>query len=90
MLGFGGSIYWMVFLYLFAANAFFLVSSASIVYHTHTQISPQLRSLRTLVLHDPAANPANPYTPAQRSYRVIFLFTVAVLQIPFMLTLTWV
>ena len=28
MLGFGGSIYWLVFLYLFTANAFFLVSSA--------------------------------------------------------------
>jgi hypothetical protein len=31
MLGFGGSIYWLVFLYLFAANAFFLVSSVLIV-----------------------------------------------------------
>ena len=30
MLGFGASVYWMVFLYLFAANAFFLVSSVLI------------------------------------------------------------
>ena len=27
MLGFGASVYWMVFLYLFTANAFFLVGS---------------------------------------------------------------
>jgi len=86
---------WMlVFIYSFLANAFFLVRPSSLGHFSPPLIcvSPQLRSLRSVVLPDPSisisTNP-NPTTtvtvnPAQRRRRITFLFFEAVLQILYM------
>lgn len=58
------SLYWTIFIYLFAANGFFL-----------------LRSLRAMVLA-PASSTASRQNASLRSYRVMFLFSVAALQVP--------
>ncbi|KAG8800959.1 hypothetical protein FRC16_001595 [Serendipita sp. 398] len=66
ILHFRASLYWAVFLYLFGAIGFFL-----------------LRSLRAMVLAtsaNAAASGASRQNASLRSYRVLFLFTVAAFQ----------
>lgn len=62
----GRWIYWITFLYMFAANAFFL-----------------LRSLRYVVLPDPASPSSVTVTQGQRTSRIQFLFGIAMSQIVF-------
>lgn len=60
------SVYWTLFVYLFAAHGFFL-----------------LRSLRALVLApSTTTTSASRQNASLRSYRVLFLFSVAALQVP--------
>lgn len=86
-----GYVYWAVFVYVFCANAFFLVSRASLPPTRLKLQSPQLRSLRYVVLPDPSlqgafadtsnATATSTVTHAQRSRRIKFLFFIAVSQI---------
>ena len=82
----GRTIYSIVFLYAFAANAFFLVNllllpSGGI----DLTCSRQLRSLRSVVLPD-LSSTATPVTVshAQRKRRITFLFFEAVIQVVYM------
>jgi hypothetical protein len=69
----GRTLYWVVFIYAFSANAFFL-----------------LRSLRYVVLPDPAAqSDAHTLNHAQRSRRIKFLFLIALSQLLYMGILVW-
>jgi hypothetical protein len=89
MLNVGRTIYGLVFLYAFFANAFFLVS---LLFHSQSHSRPdtilqlQLRSLRSVVLPDAINSPANVGTvnPSQRKKRITFLFLEAVSQIIYM------
>lgn len=62
----GRWLYWLTFLYMFAANAFFF-----------------LRSLRYVVLPDPASPSSVTVTQGQRAARIQFLFGIAMSQILF-------
>jgi hypothetical protein len=89
MLNFGTTIYSLVFLYAFFANAFFLVKPVfrSLSHcRPNTVDPPQLRSLRSVVLPDALNSPANVGTvnPSQRKKRITFLFLEAVSQIIYM------
>jgi protein transport protein YIF1 len=89
MLNFGSTIYGLVFLYAFFANAFFLVSlrlSSSSHADLIRLVIPKLRSLRSVVLPDALNSPANVGTvnPSQRKKRITFLFLEAVSQIIYM------
>ncbi|KAF9218602.1 hypothetical protein BS17DRAFT_791073 [Gyrodon lividus] len=64
----GTTIYWLVFLYAFAANAFFLLRSLRSV------VLPDLASTTTPVT----------VSPAQRKRRITFLFLEAVVQVVYM------
>lgn len=89
MLNVGSTIYGLVFLYAFFANAFFLVRLLAFrppVANLMQYIPPQLRSLRSVVLPDALNSPANVGTvnPSQRKRRITFLFLEAVSQIVYM------
>jgi hypothetical protein len=91
MLNVGRTIYGIVFLYAFLANAFFLVSPCYfflcyLVSNLIQYSASQLRSLRSVVLPDALNSPANVGTvnPSQRKRRITFLFLEAVSQIIYM------
>ena len=89
MLNVGNTIYGIVFLYAFFANAFFLVSVLFLLlfsYQPNRIAASQLRSLRSVVLPDALNSPANVGTvnPSQRKRRITFLFLEAVSQIIYM------
>jgi len=79
------TIYFIVFLYAFAANAFFLVGPSASRPQTDLTSSCQLRSLRSVVLPD-LSSTATPVTvsQAQRKRRITFLFFEAVIQVVYM------
>ncbi|KAF8559480.1 hypothetical protein OG21DRAFT_1453973 [Imleria badia] len=81
----GMTIYSIVFLYAFAANAFFLASLRSRLAFNDLTCSRQLRSLRSAVLPD-LSSTATPVTVshAQRKRRITFLFFEAVVQVVYM------
>ncbi|KAG1717887.1 YIF1-domain-containing protein [Suillus lakei] len=71
LLNLGPTIYALVFLYAFAANALFIAQ----------MLTPwQLRSLRSVVLPDSPAN-VGTVNPASKKRRITFLFLEAVLQV---------
>lgn len=80
MLGWSRWLYWIAFLYVFAANAFFLVRAPVCV---DSMSDRQLRSLRYVVLPDPAMTSSVAVTHSQRTSRIQFLFGIAVSQIVF-------
>jgi protein transport protein YIF1 len=84
LLGFEGVVYWGVFFYTFAANAFFIVSPPSNAAQLLLlrSLRPQLRSLRYVVLPDPSSPSSVTITHSQRSKRIQFLFAIAVAQLP--------
>lgn len=79
----GRTLWLLVFFYFFLANAFFLVRN-SCEYQYNSSDSYQLRSLRSLVLLDPATAGTATISPASRRRRITFLFLEAVLQIFYM------
>ena len=81
----GRTIWGLVFLYAFLANAFFLVSTSA-PRRTLLTINLKLRSLRSVVLPDANQSPAHVGTVnhAQRRRRITFLFLEAVSQILYM------
>jgi hypothetical protein len=82
----GRTLYGIVFIYSFLANALFLVGGVSSSLIISFLISVQLRSLRSVVLPDAINTPANVGTvnPAQRRRRITFLFLEAVSQVVYM------
>ncbi|KAH7890371.1 YIF1-domain-containing protein [Phlebopus sp. FC_14] len=98
LLSTGAWIYSLVFVYAFAANAFFLFLLTSLLsLRTHTPslhrfldriLFSQLRTLRQVVLPDlsstPTPSPVTIISPAQRKRRVTFLFLEAVVQFVYM------
>ncbi|KAG8931736.1 hypothetical protein FRC02_002288 [Tulasnella sp. 418] len=69
----GPKMWWAVFVYTFASNGFFL-----------------LRSLRYVILPEPTVNVGNSgVTPAQRGWRIKFLFALAMSQLLYMGILAW-
>lgn len=93
LLNLGRLFYWMVFVYAFSANAFFLVCFQCFAVSLF-DVWLQLRSLRHVVLPDPTSSPANvsvgnanTITPGQRRMRIQFLLFIAVTQFLYMLVL---
>lgn len=93
----GRTVWMLVFLYAFLANAFFLVrpslllsfflySLYSLLLRGPAFLTQQLRSLRSVVLPDVSGAPAavGTVSHAQRSRRITFLFVVAVTQVLYM------
>ncbi|KAG2351905.1 YIF1-domain-containing protein [Suillus spraguei] len=72
LLNLGPTVYVLVFVYAFAANALF-----------HSMSECPLRSLRSVVLPDSPAN-VGTVNPASRKRRIAFLFLEAVLQVIYM------
>lgn len=77
LLNLGRMFYWLVFVYAFSANAFFLLRSLRHVVLPDPTSSPANVSVSN----------ANTVTPAQRRMRIQFLFFVAVTQVVYMLIL---
>ncbi|KAG6855825.1 hypothetical protein H0H87_010437 [Tephrocybe sp. NHM501043] len=76
----------LLFIYVFLANAFFLVrplSSLSLSLSFTTNPFPQLRTLRSLVLPDAHSSPSQ-LAPAARRRLIIFLFLEATAQVLYM------
>lgn len=86
--GTGGWVGWGVFAYTFMANAFFLVSPASILLSQSVLTTWQLRSLKYVLLPSddgPGNAGMQPIARSQRSRRTQFLFVYSyVVQFAFM------
>ncbi|KAG7443013.1 YIF1-domain-containing protein [Guyanagaster necrorhizus] len=87
-LNMGRTLYTIVFLYFFFANAFFLVRPSLLRSLIYLNLRVQLRSLRSVVLPDPSitnnANSTATVSAASRRRRIIFLFLEAICQILYM------
>lgn len=101
LLNTGRLIWWSFFLYMVAANAFFLVRRISPMPSAYQRLGlislHQLRSLKYVVLPDPSSSPvsvsansSHTITHSQRTTRVRFLIFVAVSQVFLMGLLVWV